>query len=360
MTPQAGPADWIAGHRSLRRATFYPKTDAPLPDELLRSLRNARPPEDLRPIEEVCFVHVGKRPIRVVPLAHQGTFHQLFRAEMPDGTNWIVRTNLLSSITHDLDLHVDAWAYRVLSERGLPSLRVLDVDTSRERVDFDYEILEEASGESLRVFDEDDSLILPRLADLGRFLAKVHAIPTNGFGWIDPGPLLDDRAANPSGLFASWGDYLGLRLDEHVGICVEHAIITADVGVEISSRLAQHPDVAQPALLHGDLGNHNVFHDQTRGISAVIDWEDCLSGDPVFDLAFWATFHPERRWGTLLSAYWSVSGRAQPVDFERRFWLYYLRISLSKTVHRLRFSYQDRPGRPPASSRILRALQALA
>ncbi len=359
---QAGLAGRIAGHRSLRRATFYPKTDSPLPDALLRSLRDAGPPEDLRPLADLCRVHLGEGPTRLEPLDHQGTFHQLFRAELASGDRWIIRTNRLVASCRDLDLHVDAWAYRRLHETGLASLRIAVVDSSRERVGFDYEIMEEARGDSLRIFDEADAEMLPRLADLGRFLARVHAIPTEGYGWIDPGPLVLGLSDKVAGLFDRWGDYLRLRLNDHVRACVDAAILDEGAAKDVERCLrdvGSREDGFSPSLLHGDLGNHNVFHERDRGITAVIDWEDCLSGDPVFDLAFWATFHPERRWSCFLDAYWSATETTRPVDFERRFWLYYLRIALSKTVHRQRFGYSDRPGRPPASSRIDRALREL-
>jgi len=109
-----------------------------------------------------------------------------------------------------------------------------------------------------------------------------------------------------------------------------------------------------PVLLHGDLGSHNVFTDG-RDVTAVIDWEDALSGDPVFDIAFWATFHPDRRHAAFLDGYRAV--RALPADFEWRFWLYYLRVALAKTVLRHRLGITDRPGRLPASRRIQKGLE---
>jgi Ser/Thr protein kinase RdoA (MazF antagonist) len=110
------------------------------------------------------------------------------------------------------------------------------------------------------------------------------------------------------------------------------------------------------SLLHGDLGHHNVFSDGQH-ITAIIDWEDCLCGDPVFDIAFWGTFCRDYMLDPFLKGYRTI--RQLPGDFELRYWLYYLRIALSKTVHRFRFGYPDRPGRPPASLRIQKAVEKL-
>src|SRR5262249_47268553 len=150
------------------------------------------------------------------------------------------------------------------------------------------------------------------------------------------------------GMFDSWRDYVLLNLDQHLQACENIAAIRPSERRRIQSAFAALDPLFSsvlPALLHGDLGNHNVFA-QGGAITALLDWEDCLSGDPLFDIAFWATFHPDARHESFFEGY--RSERSLPADFELRFWLYYLRVALSKTVHRHRFGYADQPGRPPA------------
>jgi Ser/Thr protein kinase RdoA (MazF antagonist) len=162
------------------------------------------------------------------------------------------------------------------------------------------------------------------------------------------------------GLHATWAEYLFLRFEEHVKKCVDISAISLVEAGQISrlfETIANSLMNIQPVLLHGDLGNHNVFTDG-KIITALIDWEDCLCGDLVFDIAFWATFHPEERHRFFLDGY-RMENRL-PDDFARRFWLYYLRIALSKTVLRDRFGLKDRPGRPPAAGRIRQGLKALS
>jgi thiamine kinase-like enzyme len=91
----------------------------------------------------------------------------------------------------------------------------------------------------------------------------------------------------------------------------------------------------------------------------LIDWEDACIGDPMLDLANWATFHPERRWPVFFEAASEQGPYAQRSEMRALFWLYYLRVALAKTVHRIRFGVTDKPGRPPASMRIQRALKGL-
>lgn len=90
----------------------------------------------------------------------------------------------------------------------------------------------------------------------------------------------------------------------------------------------------------------------------MIDWEDSLCGDPIFDVAYWGTFCRDEMRAEFLRGYETV--QILPEDFERRYWLYYLRVAISKTVHRHLFGVKDRPGRAPASRRIQKALSRLA
>jgi aminoglycoside phosphotransferase (APT) family kinase protein len=171
-----------------------------------------------------------------------------------------------------------------------------------------------------------------------------------------------DRAGSApfAGVHARWDDYVLLRLPEHIASCVSQGAVTPGEAVEVARRFEECRMAfrEQPAsLLHGDPGSHNFMVDES-GIRAVIDWEDALLGDPLFDLASLCTFHPERRHAAILAAY---GANVLPGSVAwTRFWLYFLRMALAKTVHRHRFGYVDRPDRPPASRRIQFALAKLA
>jgi hypothetical protein len=352
------------------KSVFYPKTDFPLPDSFLRSYATQKPGIPEREVAKICQFALAETPLEVKALNEQGTFHWLYRARFAH-RSVILRINALSRSHQDFSLFIDPAVMRILKESHLPSLEVYAVDVLRDRCSFDYQILEEARDRSLRDFDTSEAAIRPLLTELGRFVARLHAIQTQGFGLIDVRPLIGE-ASSPvhspltthhsliRGLHEQWSDYILLRLEEHVKKCVDVGVISLVEARQINElfelvtgSLANF----QSALLHGDLGNHNIFTDGKR-ITAVIDWEDCLCGDPVFDIAFWATFHPEERHRFFLEGYQAEN--RLPEDFARRFWLYYLRIALSKTVLRERFGLKDRPGRPPAAGRIRRSLTALS
>jgi Ser/Thr protein kinase RdoA (MazF antagonist) len=241
-----------------------------------------------------------------------------------------------------------------LTRECLPSLQVYYVDMSREVVPFDYQILEEAKGASLAALQMDMGVSSEILFNLGVVVARLHSVTTEGFGMLDVKQILSDERGK--GLLAKWTDYILLRLDTHVGFLFDAGIVSLEDGAVIERAFEQtlhRLEWSAPSLLHGDLGGQNIFSDG-RCITALIDWEDCLSGDPVFDIASWGTFIGNRdRRATFLEGYRTV--RELPEDFELRYWLYYLRVVLAKTVHRYRFGYHC-GDRIPASGRVQEAI----
>lgn len=345
--------------RQQRLRTFYPKTDTSLDDASLKAPTTS--PADTSTIASLCRQVFGVEPLSLAPIDPPGTFHHLTRVGLADGRRVIVRVNARYREQADLALGVNAWAMARLGEHGLPSLAVHNVDISRRDVPFEYEILDEAPGCELTEYNADTVRLPLLLGRLGSLLARIHRIEVPGFGWVDIDPRAADPTAQPGqGLFDSWRDYLTTNLDAHVDRCRQIEVIDRFEARRILTILTTGFDSLEKSpsvLLHGDLSSRNIFTDGAS-ITALIDWEDCLAGDPVFDLAFWATFQPEDRYPHLLGAY--AAETALPADFDRRFWLYFLRISLSKTVQRHRFGYPDRvPGRPPASQRIHRSLARL-
>jgi len=351
---------------SVRGSIFYPKADCAFADEQLRAWRSsgleAVPADVADQLGDLCGMFLGAFPESVTPLAEQGTFHWLFRVATDDGQSWIARVARPDVPDAARSLLLDAWAHRRLNASGLPALDVSAVDVTCSLAPFAFELLSEAGGESLRKFDSNEDALRPLLEDLGRRLVAVHALRCEGFGLLEADAA--GSTANPHGSCRSWLAYLHLQLERHIAICSDIGAINA----LDAARIERHWADASPrlvldsaSLLHGDLGNHNLFTDG-RGITHLIDWEDCLAGDPIFDLAFWATFHPERRHAWLLESYaaeCTLRRRALPADFDYRFWSYFLRISLAKTVLRHRLGIVDLPGRTPAAARIQRSLEKL-
>jgi len=142
------------------------------------------------------------------------------------------------------------------------------------------------------------------------------------------------------GIHNSWKDFLLLNLKQHIDLCISANGLKPEEAIKINKKFEyeEYFDIESGSLLHGDLGNHNVFIDNEK--SLLIDWEDCVVGDPVFDISCWGSFYKndsERALELFLNGY--KEKYKLPKDFLIRYWLYYLRIVLAKAVHRHKFKY---------------------
>ncbi len=348
----------LAEFTARRRLTFYPKTDLPVEDAVLQNLRHlsATALGLTEPVVRAALdaAFPGAHPTFSL-FPEQGTFHRLFLAELADGGRFILRFNVTGDFWGGLTLPLEQWAANTARRAGVPTPEIVLTDTTRRVCPFDFQIAAFSPNQSLRDFDDDEPAIRRLLPRVGATLAQLHSVAVGGFGWFDVRPL----PADPSGLFPTWADYLLLRLDDHLELCRRIGTATPGTTARIRKHFAEiTPGLShfQPVLLHGDPGNHNLLTDGHE-ITALLDWEDCLAGDPIYEIAFWATFHPERRHGDFIAGY--RAQRPLPSDFDARFWLYFLRVALAKTAHRHRFGYTDRPGRAPAAGRIALALERL-
>jgi len=323
-----------------RRRIFYPKTD------------DVTPPVPRKDVDDGILRVSGllEQEIESINRIPGGTFHKIYRVRMPERA-WIFK---LSLDNPDFGFAIETRAMAALKTIGLPSLHVEAFDVLCDGVSAPYLLIEEARGRALREFEDAETQQLPEplLFEFGRILAQVHQIPARGAG------LIDCARENWTGLHKTWRDHLSLRLESHLKTCREIGAINPVESNVIDRIFAQaNIDHAPVRLLHGDPGHHNVFSDGAQ-ITALIDWEDALAGDPIFDIAYWGTFVRDEMRARFLDGYQTIE--KLPGDFEFRYWLYYLRVALSKTVHRHIFGATDRLGRPPASRRIQKALSKLA
>ena len=293
---------------------------------------------------------------RVSPASSQGTFHRLFDVDAGAGGECVLRIAAMSGEPAASLMRLESRVMSALRARELPVpacefRSIPEGGTTR-----GAHCMAWARGASLTSLDADEPRMLVALSSVGRFLARLHEVPAGGYG---PLSLAKWRDGGFEGVHASWDEYVFLRLDEHVEACARMGAVSAQEASAIGAAFERdRPLLAgtRSALLHGDPGSHNFIMGDD-GVHAVLDWEDALAGDPLFDLASLCTFHPERRHEAIFSAYGAAMPRGS--GEWRRFWLYFLRISLAKTVHRHRFGYADRPDRAPASRRIQLALERL-
>lgn len=229
---------------------------------------------------------------------------------------------------------------RLMRRGDIPVVPSCAIDTSRSVAPFDFQILEMAPGMLLYNVIEERKNFVTIHRDLGRVVARIHSTHLQGYGHLVPDSILGRKVR---GCMRSWRAFLLTQLDQHITYCHTKKLVTQETAKEIRRILRKgiHKlSMYSPRLLHGDLAQHNLFSDGRR-ITAIIDWEDALAGDPIYDIAYWGTgsFGHDAWLTAFLKGYTSVC--LLPKDFIIRYWIYYLRIVLAKTVARDRFGLDD-------------------
>jgi aminoglycoside phosphotransferase (APT) family kinase protein len=334
-----------------RRSQFYPKADVVIDDQDLRDL--AQLPAQIS-VDDARRALLSRNiaAVSIEPMSSTGTFHELFTVSEPSHPTRVLKVNRVPALFADRPLLAELSISSALSARGIPHAQIRVADCRRDAVSFDFQVIDFVAGESFRAFDGDEAATIAVLPLLATYLRQCHAIEGDGFGLLANA----ENDGELSGSQESWSDYLSVELDRHVRLTTAAGLVSAAEAADIAAVFATVASVAplsRGRLLHGDCGPHNSIR-TLAGQVLLIDWEDAVLGDPLFDVAMWATFNPPRRWEVFFDAYF---GRSWRPDF--LFWAYFLRISLAKTVVRLRFDYHDVSGREPASRRIQQALAAL-
>ena len=212
-------------------------------------------------------------PDTIVYEAHSADQHVVFKAIEPEG--------------RDPDgIALEAWALETAASRGVPTPRVVAVDTSRTRFPSAFFIMEKARGQSLAELKLPAPEQAPLLRQAGQALRQLHTVQVPGFGWLDEehyrqtgqarGQVSTWRAALLEPVPASL-EYLGRS-----GALSSAQVDTAQSLIEKHAGLLD--DCQEGRLLHADLGPIHVWVDRSQGqLTSLVDFGNRASGDPVFE-----------------------------------------------------------------------------
>jgi hygromycin-B 4-O-kinase len=119
------------------------------------------------------------------------------------------------------------------------------------------------------------------IKEIGRLAAIIHTIPTKGYGH------LFDWSQNTLSKNDTWNDYLDCELNatERIMLLHKHKMISVQTGKRMNAVLNKMRKWKQsPCLQHGDLRLKNTMVDTAGKITAIIDWENCISSiGPYWD-----------------------------------------------------------------------------
>jgi fructosamine-3-kinase len=184
-------------------------------------------------------------------------------------------------------------------------------------------------------------LDLPKIArEIGAAVARWQALQPPGFGPFNA-ELLRIRG-RLQGFHSRYEDYFRLHLDRHLSFLVDREILPPAEADAMRGEIDRHRallNLERGCLVHKDLALWNILGTE-NGVSAFIDWDDAISGDPLDDLSLLACFHEREFLTHALDGYQSV--RALPPEPWRRFWLHLLRNMIVKAVIRTGAGYFER------------------
>lgn len=274
-------------------------------------------------IAEVVQRGIGSPPLSSVRLP-TGEANEVYSIVAQDGQGVILRISKRGEGTR---FEQEKWALEQVRAAGVPTPQVRFL----ERVqtgdsDLWFMIEEKLHGRQLSTLAGFENIDQERLREIavraGSLLAGIHSIRTTGYG-----PLEHEG----KGRYSSWGEYM-LEPTEDATLMkiAEQTGIDKDSVASAVSILREHQPVygkAKPRLLHGDFVSPNVLVID-KDISGIVDMENCMSGDPAHDFAWWNIYD-----GGKFPLAWLQEGYANKEVFDADF---DTRLHLSKLHHRLR------------------------
>jgi Ser/Thr protein kinase RdoA (MazF antagonist) len=276
--------------------------------------------------------------LTIRPAAGQGN-HLTYLACTQDATYFV---RIEDGPEQDDYMEIEARALNEVRNQGVPAPRVLLVDSSRTEHPFAYQVLEFLDYPDLNRLYKENRLSLGSVArQIGENLARWQFIRPRGFGPFDPEALrTGDELV---GLHPSYDGYFRLNWEKHLDLLTTRQFLSAEEADEMRGLLDDHAgllNIEQGCLVHKDLALWNILGTPEK-ITAFIDWDDTIAGDPMDDLSLLACFHSADVIGAAVEGYQSV--RPLPQDAAPRFWLHLMRNMVVKAVIRVGAGYFDRP-----------------
>lgn len=277
------------------------------------------------------------REMVVQPIASQGN-HPTFLARI-DGSDHFVRIE--DGPERDDYIEVESNLIERVRALGVPAPRIHAFDASRREAPFAWQVMELFAHPDLNQHHKKGTLNLRNIASkIGAAVATWQQIRPPGFGPFDPACLRSTGVLR--GFHSSYADYFHLHLERHLDFLAGNGFLTRSRAADFRGAIAEHHSLLQfeqGCLVHKDLALWNILGTGTD-ITAFIDFDDAISGDPMDDFSLLGCFHDGDFLAQALETYQSLL--PLPAEHVRRFWLHLLRNMIVKAVIRVGGGYFDR------------------
>ncbi len=162
----------------------------------------------------------------------------------------------------------EQWATARAREQKIPVPEILEVGNSI--IPLPYMISKKIEGDT--AVHHPDRLNI--LHEMGKLAAMIHQIPTKGYG------KMFDWSQNSLSKNDSWKNYLQdeLKAKERMDILLRTKMIDPVIYRRMNDELNKIMNwKGRTCLQHGDLRLKNIMVDDKGKITAIIDWEECIS-----------------------------------------------------------------------------------
>ena len=235
----------------------------------------------------------------------------------------------------------ESLASKIALENGISAYKTYTIHELSSDDDISYQVIEKLPGDTIQFYlrnhpEKEEQLVF----EMGKTMANLHKIKVNGFG-----PFDNEKAKNGElvGTFKTLYESTTAGLDENLDRLVKYNILSKEVSDKMRSLFENNPllDSSEAVLVHNDFADWNLLTDGNV-ISGVLDWDECVGGHPIQEIACWSTFFDPARLDSFLKGYFSETKK--PDNFEEMFQLFRLRYTICKMALRIkRYSYEQTP-----------------
>ena len=235
----------------------------------------------------------------------------------------------------------ESLASKISLDFGIPAYKTYLIHDLERRDDISYQVIEKLPGDTIQFYlknnpEKEKDLVY----QMGKTMARLHRIKVSGFGPFDNELAKDGKLV---GIHKSLNDSVNAGLSENLERLVNYDILTQSIADKMKLLFENNNllDFNEPVLIHNDFADWNLLTDGNK-ITGVIDWDECVGGHPIQEVACWSTFFDPERLPLFLEGYFSETKK--PDNFEELFQLFRLRYTISKMALRTkRYTYEKSP-----------------
>ncbi len=269
---------------------------------------------------------------------NSGSVNSVSKARLQDGTKVILRAHP-DNIPNGY-FWVEKIATVKATQAGVPTYQTFCIYDEKKEFSFDFMLIEQVKG--LNVSKE--LTLTPKMdekftAQTGKYAALINSVKTTKYGFFDN--HLAKTESKLVGIHEKWKNHLLAALEPNLKYLQDKQVLTSDQRQQLEQVFTNHEALMKcesPRLIHNDIADWNQLADSEGNVIAMIDWDECFSGDPVMEFAAYSLFYDEPRLTWFRAGYESISKLGE--DFEEKFHLYKTRYIISK-LHLRKVKLED-------------------